>query len=563
MGKLILNNKSYTGSQDLDGLSDVALSSPQNNEVLAYNSTTHKWENKAGGGGATDLNDLTDVDITTPTDGQALVYDSVNSKWINGDAGTLTAEEMTSAQYALLPTPDKLDPNVLHFVNDDTPTELDVSNYYNMKENAMSITADTDTNTLVYAWNGGSNIGAMSVYTIAIPATVKKISFKITTGTSYSTSNDRFKVSVGVKSAYSISSYAAPNDIDWLAVKIFNTNNSVFQDELDLSLITDPTYLYICGHGWNLTVNEVAEIFESNTQKLLYKDFNYTSSGGGGASTLEDLTDVDITTPVGGQSLVYNATSGNWENSTGSMPWIDVIGTLEAGQTSITLTDIHINTNSVIEIFTDSDVDYNSVTVSAGGVTVTFDEQVSNIQVMARITAVNASSIVYNIDLSQYVTNKIWYRSDYQSSSSDTSGINVQGSDSLNNWTSGVTVCIDLDEFTIPASFTKMIIYISTWSATGHSGIFAVSHNTKYEATTSNTSDAILLATRLGYPYIDSNYGTVSETDVVYEISCVPSNFGRYLYIYAGDGLAAEQTSGYNNTYNGTFNATFAGIRFV
>ena len=222
---------------------------------------------------------------------------------------------MTSAQYALLPTPDKLDPNVLHFVNDNTPTDLDVSTYYNKVEGNMSITVDTSNDTLVYAWDGGSNIGAMSVYTIAIPATVKKISFKITTGTSYSTSNDRFKVSVGVKSTYSISSYAAPNDNDWLAVKIFNTNNSVFQNELDLSLITDPTYLYICAHGWNLTVNEVAEVFESNTQKLLYKDFDYTGSGGSGASALEDLTDVNITMPTDGQALIYDSNSNEWVNS--------------------------------------------------------------------------------------------------------------------------------------------------------------------------------------------------------------------------------------------------------
>lgn len=39
--------------------------------------------------------------------------------------------------------------------------------------------------------------------------------------------------------------------------------------------------------------------------------------GGGGSSTLSGLTDVDISNPQNGQTLVYNATSGKWENGAG------------------------------------------------------------------------------------------------------------------------------------------------------------------------------------------------------------------------------------------------------
>ena len=46
--------------------------------------------------------------------------------------------------------------------------------------------------------------------------------------------------------------------------------------------------------------------------------------GGGGSSTLSGLTDVDISNPTDGQTLVYNATSGKWENGAGGgMPVID------------------------------------------------------------------------------------------------------------------------------------------------------------------------------------------------------------------------------------------------
>lgn len=40
-----------------------------------------------------------------------------------------------------------------------------------------------------------------------------------------------------------------------------------------------------------------------------------TGSGGGGSgATLEELDDVNISTPTDGQALKYNATSQKWEN---------------------------------------------------------------------------------------------------------------------------------------------------------------------------------------------------------------------------------------------------------
>lgn len=40
-------------------------------------------------------------------------------------------------------------------------------------------------------------------------------------------------------------------------------------------------------------------------------------TGGGGSSTLAGLTDVDISNPSDGQTLVYDATSGKWVNGSG------------------------------------------------------------------------------------------------------------------------------------------------------------------------------------------------------------------------------------------------------
>lgn len=50
-------------------------------------------------------------------------------------------------------------------------------------------------------------------------------------------------------------------------------------------------------------------------QKGVYQEFSEDS--GGGSSTLSGLTDVDISNPSDGQTLVYNATSDKWENGAG------------------------------------------------------------------------------------------------------------------------------------------------------------------------------------------------------------------------------------------------------
>ena len=51
-------------------------------------------------------------------------------------------------------------------------------------------------------------------------------------------------------------------------------------------------------------------------QKDVYQEFS-EDEGGGGSSTLSGLTDVDISNPTAGQTLVYNAESGKWENGAG------------------------------------------------------------------------------------------------------------------------------------------------------------------------------------------------------------------------------------------------------
>jgi len=259
---------------------------------------------------------VTDVDeftVHTVTSGLVLgVRQVYGYKFNGGGSGTLTAEELTTVQYEALPTSDKLDPDVLHFVNDNISTTLDVDDFYLKEESSMNLTVDSVNNTIIFDWLGGGSIGANAIYTNAIPSTVSKISFEITTGSAYSTSNDRFKIGIGVKSTYSTSNWDNPTDNDWLALDVYAVTDSTYQGELDLSSITTDSYLYICGHGWDMTVNSVILETYSAEPKLLYKDYDYTGSGGSGASALEDLTDVSISSATSGQVLKYDGT--DWVN---------------------------------------------------------------------------------------------------------------------------------------------------------------------------------------------------------------------------------------------------------
>lgn len=57
--------------------------------------------------------------------------------------------------------------------------------------------------------------------------------------------------------------------------------------------------------------------------------------GPGGASTLSGLTDVDISNPTDGQTLVYNAESGKWVNGAGG-GGTNVIPVITLNRTSAT-----------------------------------------------------------------------------------------------------------------------------------------------------------------------------------------------------------------------------------
>lgn len=188
---------------------------------------------------------------------------------------------------------------------------------------------------------------------------------------------------VGVISVNGSNSYLyAPTPIDVEANPAGTSGSNLTRIKID------GTDYNIQGGGstvlWNqiqATGTKIAEVtIDGNSTDV------YAPNGGGSASSLDDLTDVSITSATSGQILKYNGTS--WVNANESSGgYVDVIGTLTAGQTSITLSDASITTDSTFDFYTDTyGINPTTVSVSTGSITLTFESQSTNVGVKVRVS---------------------------------------------------------------------------------------------------------------------------------------------------------------------------------
>ena len=102
--------------------------------------------------------------------------------------------------------------------------------------------------------------------------------------------------------------------------------------------------------------------------------------GDGGTSDYEDLTNKPA---IDGTELTKNSTA---EDLGLAKAPTEITGTLTAGETSIILSNDAIAASSTIDVYTDGDVDYVSVTPGTGSITITFEEQQADLGVKVRVS---------------------------------------------------------------------------------------------------------------------------------------------------------------------------------
>lgn len=197
-----------------------------------------------------------------------------------GGGSSISLIETTSGGYEAYPQIDKEDPAKIFFLNDTQASEIteniDPTSFYNRYEYQMNVAVVNGQ--LKYTWYGGANIGANSYLPIEIPANAKRVEFKVTTGTSYSNTDPQWALGIGIKSYYSTANWVKVTDNDFEEVFSYQNRNDTYEGYLDLTGVTTPCYLYICGHGWNATwtyIRVVKDGAPTGETLIKYKETSY------------------------------------------------------------------------------------------------------------------------------------------------------------------------------------------------------------------------------------------------------------------------------------------------
>lgn len=142
-------------------------------------------------------------------------------------------------------------------------------------------------------------------YKLTIPSSAKKIRYTLLQKDAYARASylslDMYKFCIGVKSYYDISGVpATPDDNDWLVKQTedYVAPNTTIEGELNLESVNIDSYLYITSNGYACEVIGL-EMVE------------------GGMMNLEDLTNVEITSPSNNNVLKYDSASQKWVNGIG------------------------------------------------------------------------------------------------------------------------------------------------------------------------------------------------------------------------------------------------------
>ena len=328
-----------------------------------------------------DLADLGDVNITSPSDDQVLKYNATSGKWINSTGGGGGGAS---------------DLDDLDDVTITSPAENQVLKY----NGSQWVNATSPA--------GATNLDGLTDVSIASPTQGQALVYDSTSG----------EWENGVIDYSNITNTptipAAQVNSDW------NSSSGVSEilNKPTIPTVNDATITVVQGSTTKGTFT-----LNQGTDATITLD-----AGGGSASALDDLTDVDITSPSEGDALVYDSTNSKWVNGAGGggsakqtavtqaqydalvqagtvdptmeyfitdgipyqvTPWVELVATLTAGSTSLVFTNSAITTNSTVDPYVDDSfygVNPTAVVIANGSVTLIFNEQAVDIPVKVRIS---------------------------------------------------------------------------------------------------------------------------------------------------------------------------------
>ena len=244
------------------------------------------------------LADLNDVEITDPVNGQALKYDAASKKWVNGTIDSFNVNQMWA-----------------ELKKADSSKVIDASHIPTSVLDGRWVTLSTN-----------QTITGQKTFT-------KNIAMNSGIGLSYS-GNTVFRNTSGntVISSYGDSGmlYFRPNgDTSDVGVVQINKQGHIngvsagFKGGVSAARLSATEYVQI-GDAylkWDAANNAVYVIKKDGTTPVGFYSTDWLSAKGVSISgvqtgTLADLNDVEITDPVNGQALKYDAASKKWVNGT-------------------------------------------------------------------------------------------------------------------------------------------------------------------------------------------------------------------------------------------------------
>jgi hypothetical protein len=275
----------------LNDLSDTATGAPNDNDILQFDSASQTW---VSGTIATvaNLNDLGDVSVGGVADGEVLTYSAGSGAWVPGSAGagSFTGLTDTPANYtgqggkfAVVNTGEtalEFTDQIIEIVTGEaTPTGLVLND---LGDTSVAAPSDSDVltfNSATQTWVAGAiatvaNLSDLGDVTVTTPALDECLSY---------------------------------NGSAWV-----NSNSC------GAGIWTDSGSGYI-EYASTLGGLKVASVAGAAAPAGALP----TGVGGGGSSTLVDLTDTTITTPANGECLSYNGSAWVNSNTCGAGIWTD------------------------------------------------------------------------------------------------------------------------------------------------------------------------------------------------------------------------------------------------
>ncbi len=321
---------------NLDGLTDVIISSPTNQQILQYNGTN--WVNSTINLGATNLDGLNDVVITSPILNQILKFNG--TQWVN-TSSTTGATILHELNDVTITTP------VLNQILQYNGTQW--VNILNNLDQLSDVVITTPSNNQVLQYNGTNWVNS----TLSVPSLLDQLSDVIIT----TPINNQ------------ILQY---NGTDWI-------NSTLLLDQLSDVIITTPSnnqVLQYNGIDWvNSTLvipslldqlSDVVITTPTNNQFLKFDGTNWVNSNIVIVSSLDQLSDVIISSPITNQILMYNG--NDWINSTLS----SIVGATFLNELNDVVITTPIN-NQLLQYdgtnwINISDISVHSITISSGDI---------------------------------------------------------------------------------------------------------------------------------------------------------------------------------------------------